>query len=35
MCKYGEVYDQFQDSDCVENIDAGTGRLFLIETHKG
>ena len=34
-CKYGEVFEQFEDSTLVEQIDAGTCRLFLIETHKG
>ena len=35
MCKYGEVYEQFEDTTCVDTIDAGGGRLFMIETHKG
>ena len=34
-CKYGEVYENFDDKTCVETIDAGSGRLLLIETHKG
>ena len=35
MCKFGEVYEQFEDSACVETIDQGSGRILLIESHKG
>jgi hypothetical protein len=34
ICKYGEVYEAFEDNACVDTID-GEDRLFLIETHKG
>jgi len=30
-CKYGEVYEQFEDSTLVESIDTGC-KLYMIET---
>jgi hypothetical protein len=33
-CKYGEVFEQFEDSTLVEQIEQGTSKLFMIETQK-